>query len=197
MGDVILRPVGYEHKNIFHKSNGICFNIEFVNNAEPEIQNLFNEIEIKPSDLDLYKLFTAFISNCSDDELSCLTTEALISDQDEIGPVKKQDWYNKVIERIREEYDTSLSLKILSETANIHPNYLARKFKQINGLTIGEYIRKIRIEKGFILLISDQSNLTEIALQAGFYDQSHFIKNCHIAFGLSPRKLRSGFKRLI
>ena len=197
LGDVIIRPVGYEHKNIFNKSNGICFNVELVNNSNSTTESLFNNIEIKTSTLGLYKLYVAFVSNHRDDELSCLTAEAMISNHDEIGLVKKKDWYYKVIDQIQEEYDTSLTYESLSKTAHVHPNYLARKFKQINGLTMGDYIRNVRIEKGFIFLISGQSNLTEVALRAGFYDQSHFIKNCQIAFKLSPRKIRSSFKRLI
>ena len=103
LGDVIVRPANYEHKNIFHNSRGICFNIEFVNNINSKITCLFNDIEIKPSTLDLYKLFVAFINNYFDDELSCLIAEALTSSRDETTKMKKQNWYNRVTERIQEE----------------------------------------------------------------------------------------------
>jgi AraC family transcriptional regulator len=47
---------------------------------------------------------------------------------------------------------------------------------------MGEYIRKLRVEKSFALLAGDDLSLTDIAFACGFADQSHFLR-CFKQFG--------------
>jgi len=55
---------------------------------------------------------------------------------------------------------------------------------------MGEYIRKLRIEKSFALLADGGLSLTDIAFTCGFADQSHFLR-CFKQFGCdSPSAYR-------
>ncbi|XHR92263.1 helix-turn-helix domain-containing protein [Mucilaginibacter sp. UC70_90] len=47
---------------------------------------------------------------------------------------------------------------------------------------MGEYIRKLRVEKSFALLADGGLSLTDIAYACGFADQSHFLR-CFKQFG--------------
>ncbi len=196
-GNIVIRPKGYEHENVFYKKNGLCFNIEILKNPIDSYESLFDDVVIKSVDRQLQKLLVGFVINFQEDELDCMITEALIPINGEVFQGKKQDWYFRVLDHIHDEYDAYLSLQTLSETANIHPVYLARKFKALKGMTVGEYIRKVRAEKGFTLLTSSSIKLTEIGLQSGYYDQSHFSRSFRQTFGLNPRQWRSSLQRLI
>ena len=196
-GEIILRPTHYEHKNIFSKGNGICFNLEIINLSNSEIAHLFQDVAIKPTGLEWYKLVVAFINNYPPDELECLIQETLLNDAEAVYSIRKPIWFKKIIAQIQEEYDTTLSLDYISKTVNLHPIYMARKFKQLSGLTIGEYIRKVRTEKAFNLLSSSQNSLTDVGLQAGFYDLPHFSKTFQTTFGQNPQNFRAALKRLI
>ena len=44
----------------------------------------------------------------------------------------------------------------------------------------------MRVEKARDMLLRSQVNLTEVALQSGFYDQSHFSRHFKRVYGTTP-----------
>lgn len=95
----------------------------------------------------------------------------------------------QVINKVRDDYDSPISLSSLADFVSLHPNYLARKFKQLNGMTLGDYIRNTRLENACLLLNSNK-RLTDISLETGFYDQPHFSNAFRSTFNISPKELR-------
>src|SRR5262245_35676700 len=75
-----------------------------------------------------------------------------------------------------------------------HPVHLAREFHKYYQCTIGEYLRKLRIDFACHEVISSDSTLAEIALDAGFFDQSHFSRTFKCHTGLTPTEFRETFR---
>lgn len=68
--------------------------------------------------------------------------------------------------------------------------YLLRQFKQYTGLSPINYLITLRIQSAKELLTSTNLPLVQIALESGFYDQSHF-SNCFVRWvGLTPGEYR-------
>ena len=63
----------------------------------------------------------------------------------------------------------------LAQTVDVHPVHLAHQFRKHFGVSIGEYIRNLRIQFVCQRLRTDAS-LAEIAREAGFADQSHMSR---------------------
>nr|WP_202329241.1 AraC family transcriptional regulator [Mesorhizobium sp. L-8-3] len=61
------------------------------------------------------------------------------------------------------------------------------------GCTIGHYVRQRRVEFGCHRLAASLDPLSEIALDAGFADQSHFTNTFRRLVGMSPGVFRSRF----
>jgi len=80
------------------------------------------------------------------------------------------------------------SLDEVKEKIQISERTLQRYFKDYIGLSPKFYCRVIRFSHIFKLVSSEDQNWTEIALQAGFYDQPHFIKNFKEFTGEEPLK---------
>jgi AraC family transcriptional regulator len=78
----------------------------------------------------------------------------------------------------------------LAQSVGVHPVTLARAFRQAFGCTVGEYVRHLRIERAAHQLAGTELSLAEIALAAGFSDQSHFSNLFRHHTGLSPSKFR-------
>lgn len=188
-GRVILRSAYYEHQNIFERENGMCFNIEVTTKFNAEVLGLFRNIEYSRSSIDIFKILAMSFANYQDDELDCFITESLLARCPIKSTLRTPKWYKRIINKIQDNYDSPLSLSILAELADVHPNYLARKFKQVSGLTVGEYIRMVRLEKASAALTSTK-RLTDIAFESGYYDQSHFSNTFRSTFGITPRELR-------
>ena len=68
--------------------------------------------------------------------------------------------------------------------------YLLRQFKQYTGLSPINYLITLRIQSAKKLLTNTNLPLVQIALESGFYDQSHF-SNCFVKWvGLTPGEYR-------
>ena len=100
----------------------------------------------------------------------------------------KPDWTNKLKELLIEER-VDYSLNSLSSKLEIHPVHLSREFNRYFGTSLGHYIRLMRLNKAFCLLVTNTLSLTEICYECGFYDQSHFISNFKRIYNTTPTKL--------
>jgi AraC family transcriptional regulator len=84
----------------------------------------------------------------------------------------------------------------LSEPAaavGVHPVTLARGFRKAYGCSVGGYLRWLRLARATRQLVETDVALAEIALAAGFADQSHFSNAFRRETGLSP----SAFRRAV
>ena len=61
--------------------------------------------------------------------------------------------------------------------------------------TVGEYIRKLRIEYACQTMLNPDISLAEIAAIAGFADQSHFGRTFKRLVGIPPAAFRSTLSR--
>jgi AraC family transcriptional regulator len=100
-------------------------------------------------------------------------------------------WLRQAREMIVEHFSEPLKLKQIAGEVGVHPVYLATAFRQKFGVTVGEFVRQLRIEHACADLINGDLPLAAIALQAGFVDQSHFSKVFKLYVGMTPHKYRS------
>ena len=69
--------------------------------------------------------------------------------------------------------------------------HLSREFRKHYQSTIGEYIRKRRIEHASHMLANTDTPLSEIALTCGFSDQSHFSGAFRKMTGTTPKRYQT------
>ena len=87
------------------------------------------------------------------------------------------------------------SLSELAEAVGVHPVTLARGFRKAYGCSVGAYLRRLRIARAARRLSEIDDSLAEIALEAGFADQSHFSNLFRRETGLSPSAFRRSVTR--
>lgn len=100
-------------------------------------------------------------------------------------------WMKQAMELIHARFAESLSLQTIAQSVGIHPVHLARVFRRQHHLTVGEYLRRLRVEFASQQMINSNSPLVEIGLAAGFSDQSQFSNTFKRATGLTPAQFRS------
>jgi AraC-like DNA-binding protein len=72
----------------------------------------------------------------------------------------------------------------------LHPVYLARSFRERYGVSIGEYLRRVRLDWAAAQLAATETSLAVLAADAGFADQSHFTRAFKRHAGLTPARYR-------
>jgi AraC family transcriptional regulator len=83
-------------------------------------------------------------------------------------------WLLRADEIVHDRFRTDISLSQIAELVGVHPTTLARAYRRAFGCTVGERIRRLRVEHAAQELVRSRMPLSQVALRAGFYDQSHF-----------------------
>lgn len=104
---------------------------------------------------------------------------------------KIPQWVYTLRDYLRANFSSELNLTTISHTVDLHPVYLCREFSRYFGVTMGDYIRKLKVENAVLLLREPTLSLTEIGYQSGFADQSHFIRCFKSLFGSTPGQYRN------
>lgn len=96
-----------------------------------------------------------------------------------------------VLEFIEENIDEKLSLEQLAKLAGFSPYHFHRIFTAYVGETLSSFIRRVKLEKAAYKLKYKESNITEIALEAGYENPTAFNRAFKKYFGMSPTQFKS------
>lgn len=99
-------------------------------------------------------------------------------------------WLRHVVEILNDRWNDDLNVKEIAAAVRVHPKTVSKHFSRHVGCTLGEYRRRLKIERSLSIIRSSKRSLTEIAQICGFYDQSHFISAFKQLTGMLPRRFR-------
>ena len=88
--------------------------------------------------------------------------------------------------------DPELSLEVVARCQRISPRYLQHLMTS-SGTSFTERVNELRLQRAFALLIEPHGSarrISDIALEVGFSDISHFNRLFRTRFGVSPRSVR-------
>jgi AraC-like DNA-binding protein len=95
-------------------------------------------------------------------------------------------WVRTVRALLHERPDEQVTLKELSAAAGVHPITISKYFPAYFACTLGDYMRKLKVEKALHLIKTADCSLTSVAYACGFSDQSHFIRTFKQYTGFLP-----------
>jgi AraC family transcriptional regulator len=104
-------------------------------------------------------------------------------------------WLRTVSELLHARFAESMSLEEIASVAGVHPVYLASAFRRHYRSTVGDYVRRLRIDYACGRLARSDLSLAEIALEAGFANQSHFTRTFRRLMGTTPAVYRKALTR--
>jgi AraC family transcriptional regulator len=99
-------------------------------------------------------------------------------------------WLARVRELLHDHFAQPPTLGELAERAGVHPVHVAAAFRRQYGCTVGDFVRRRRVEFACMQLATSDASLAEVALSAGFADQSHFGRTFKRVIGLTPGAYR-------
>jgi AraC-like DNA-binding protein len=97
---------------------------------------------------------------------------------------------HRICEYINSNLGQNISLELLAEMAGLSIHHFARAFKQTVGMPPHCYVLQRRIEHAQQMLRNTELPLSEIALSAGFSDQSHLARHFRRITGMAPSAVR-------
>ena len=100
----------------------------------------------------------------------------------------------RVCDYIETHLEGNIGLQELAGIAGLSTSHFGRAFKQSKGVTPHRYLTQRRVQRALELLAGTELAFSEIALAAGFADQSHFCRQFRSVVGTTPSTYR-GSKR--
>ena len=91
---------------------------------------------------------------------------------------------------IREHHQQRLTVEQLSDRAGLSTRQLHRKFRDVFGLSVQEFLIKTRIQAASDSLLHSDLTIAQIATAFGFCDQSAFTQLFRKHTGLTPLRFR-------
>jgi len=204
--DAVFRPPDEPHSVHFHRTGARLFSIEVetsrLEQAREYSLGLDRSTELVGGQL-AWLAFRIYRETRAMDEVSALAIEGLflemLAEASRCSRLVAERhlprWLKQVKELIDASFSDHLTIAAMAETVGVHPVHLATVFRKHYRCTIGECIRQRRVEYASRQLSLSDASLVEIALAAGFSDQSHFSKTFKHFTGLSPARFRAAFRR--
>ncbi|MFY9718770.1 MAG: AraC family transcriptional regulator [Candidatus Cybelea sp.] len=97
----------------------------------------------------------------------------------------------RVLSYIHERIAGELTLVEIAGVANVSPSHFNVLFKRSVGTPVHRYVMRKRVERAVELLTRTQLPLCDVALRAGFANQSHLALRMRRTLGLTPKALRA------
>jgi two-component system response regulator YesN len=93
-------------------------------------------------------------------------------------------------EYIEKNYAKEFSLEDISGEIGFNPSYFSQMFKAKTGQTFVQYKNQVRLGKAKELLKKTDKSVTQVAMEVGYNDTSHFIKLYKKIIGETPNEYR-------
>ncbi|OPA74012.1 DNA-binding response regulator [Paenibacillus selenitireducens] len=103
---------------------------------------------------------------------------------------KNQKLVHQVSSIIQQTYHEQITITSLSSQVYLSPNYLRSIFKEKTGVTIHDYLTRIRLEKAKEMLSDPSLKVQDIAQKVGYESTSYFISLFLKSQGVTPNEYR-------
>ena len=123
--------------------------------------------------------------------IQTLLLELIAKNSKSIYDSSVPNWVLVLYNLLNDRWDEQLTLNELSTATDVHPITISKHFRKYFSCTLGEYLRKLKIDRSIPLIKNSELLLTEIAFQCGFADQSHFTRTFKQITGLLPKDFRN------
>jgi AraC family transcriptional regulator len=99
-------------------------------------------------------------------------------------------WAPIVRDYLHAHFRERLTLDRIARAAGVHPVHLSRAFPQRFGVTLGTYLRGLRLDDAARQLAATERPIAGIALGCGFASQAHLTRELKRHLGTTPGSFR-------
>jgi AraC-like DNA-binding protein len=159
--------------------------------------------QVMESGIPIIERIYGFVADRSD-SLNCVTVRPVTGiDGKRIGTatiywraqqkMRSSSWYDpirKAVVYLNDHLSEDVSIERLAAIANYSPAQFRRLFTKLMGQSPSAYIANIRINNAKVLLKTTDKRISDIAVEVGFFDHSHFIRTFRKLVGATPAEYR-------
>jgi len=109
-----------------------------------------------------------------------------------LSPVSRTTplWLDRAVALLAQRMTENPTAEEIAKLIGVNATRLTRLFRARFGVSVGEYLRRLRVAHACRLLCASDAPLAEVASASGFYDQSHFTRVFRRCTGTTPAEYR-------
>ena len=131
------------------------------------------------------------LADAADDEGRIKMIEAFLIER--LNPRSRPDLLIGQALQVIQQQHGIIRIKELAASLYISQDAFEKRFRSLVGATPKQYASIVRM-KDLIKNYPDYASLTDAAHRAGYFDQSHFIKDFRLFTGVAPKEFFSHFE---
>lgn len=85
----------------------------------------------------------------------------------------------------------NLSIEEIAAFFNLSASLFGRKFKKETGISLADFVRRVKLEESLLLMNKKSKSITEIAHSLGFSSSQYFATLFKKYFGKTPKEFRT------
>ncbi len=97
---------------------------------------------------------------------------------------------------IYRHFQEKIRLEELASLISVTPNYLCFMFRKREGMTLKEFVEKLRVERAAALLRGTERTVKSVAKLVGFSTPSYFCERFRHYYGMSPLDYRKASQKI-
>jgi AraC family transcriptional regulator len=195
-GDILLKSRQVEHEDLFGQAGAVIASIEFIEDDPfrgPPDGRSWHRTASAPA----LRHFTALLEAASAQDVTaarCAGLDLLADDaRAETRESNAADWVSDLRQELEERGLSDVDVSVRAREAGVHPAQASRLFRRRYGASITEHARAHAVRRAMNHLAAPGVSLSDAALAAGFYDQSHMNRAFRRVVGRTPGKQRGLF----
>lgn len=114
----------------------------------------------------------------------------LVADAQPTLPPDAPAWLRRACTEIAKPENFRQGAPVFARLAGRSPEHVARVTRELLGETPSDYVNRVRMHHAARLLAMTDAKITDIALDCGLTNLSHFYRLFHRQFGLTPQAYR-------
>ena len=163
-----------------------CHKLTFPTDKLIAMSNLFDRISTFSND-DLGDRMKLARIESTMFELVCQIHDIALRND---GRQDGSDAIKSAMEHITRDHGSEITLKSVSESVFMSPNYFSTLFHKYAGMTFGKYLTDVRIRHAMRLLSDTSESISKIALECGFSSPNYMSDTFRKIIGKSPSEYR-------
>lgn len=188
-GQVMAYDLGEIHRNRFTAHPSSNLNIELDEGFFIQDICFSNFNETSDVNIELYRIYMELLLN---DQYSEQTIDQTLKSLFWKGSHEDVSiWILRLEALLNDRWKEFPSLYELSTELEVHPITISKYFAKSRGITLSDYMRKIKVKRALGLLLNSSQTISEIAFSCGFSDQSHMTRLTKHYVGYTPGEIRS------
>ena len=102
----------------------------------------------------------------------------------------------RITDYVEANLEKEISVQHLAALVGLSATHFSSLFRNATGVSPHRFLIQKRVERARKLLVSSSDSIAHVAIQVGFYDQSHLTRQMRRVLGICPGRLRRVEKTL-